>query len=245
VAKTVIAVCGKGGVGKTTVSALLTRSFRKPGGPKTLIIDADPAGGLAMALGLAPRRTLNDVRITTFAAAKNKAADREELAASLDYLLLEAITEVDNLAFLPIGRPEEIGCFCSVNSLLRDAVETLVDRFDLALIDAEAGVEQINRQVMRRVTHLLLVADTSVKALRVAETIHAVAGAPTAGLLINRVRDDAEAAAARARTSLPVIGLAPEDALVRRFDAEEMSFFEMPSCPAGEAVQAAVAAWFV
>ena len=56
--------------------------------------------------------------------------------------------------------------------------------------------------------------------------------------MLNRIRSADEAAAIEARLSLPVLGWLPDDDTIRRFDAEELSFFDMPSCPAREAVEA-------
>ena len=241
----ILAVCGKGGVGKTTVSAIGAQALAAAGG-KALIVDADPAAGLAMALGIEPRRTLNDVRKELIEEVKAGRRDERDLAVSVDYLVAEALTERGNLAFLSIGRPEDVGCYCKVNVILKDAIETLGDLFDATLIDAEAGIEQVNRKVMGAVDHVLLVSDTSAKAVRVAETIRDVAGRMIpragAGLLVNRVREPAEADRVAAETSLEVVGRVPEDDTVREFDARQRSFFDLPQCPASTAVASTLAA---
>ena len=79
-------------------------------------------------------------------------SERTQLADRLDYMLLEALVETEAFALLAMGRTETLGCFCPVNDLLRGAVEALSRSFDTILIDGEAGVEQINRQVVRRVS---------------------------------------------------------------------------------------------
>lgn len=237
----VIALCGKGGVGKTTVSSLILRHYgRADRGRNLLAVDADHAGGLSMALGVEPARTLDDLRVEAAERLRQGSASRRSLAPTFDYLLLEALGERDNLALLAAGRPADPGCFCALNSLLRQALGLLVGQFDLTVIDAEAGVEQVNREVTERVDLLLLVADTSVKALRVAEAVSEVAGRggrePARALIVNRVRAPEELEQVRARTSLPVVGALPEDELVRRFDAEERSFLELPDGEATEAL---------
>jgi CO dehydrogenase maturation factor len=241
----ILAVCGKGGVGKTTVSAVAARALHTRG-VRSLVVDADPAGGLAMALDIRPGKTLNDVRNELIAEVKAGRRDEKDLAVSVDYLVAEALTERDNLAFLAIGRPEDAGCYCKVNVILKDAIEGLGGMFDLALIDAEAGIEQVNRKVMGAVDYVLLVSDTSAKAVRVAETIKDVAdrmvGGEGAGLLVNRARDEGEAARASAGTPLDVLGWVPEDDTVRRFDASQQSFLELPDCPASAAIEAALSA---
>ena len=79
---------------------------------------------------------------------------------------MEALAEHGELALLVVGRPEEEGCYCKLNSFLRRAIEALSAQFNLTLIDAEAGIEQVNRRVMRSVDQLLLVSDPSQKGLR-------------------------------------------------------------------------------
>ncbi len=237
----VVAVCGKGGVGKTTLAALLARLLRDDGRRRVLVVDADPAVGLGMALRIFPARTVNDVRKEIISAVREHAADQVDLAASVDYKMMEILEEDGNLAFLSVGRPEEEGCYCQLNTLLREAIESLSSHFDLTLIDAEAGVEQVNRRVMRSVSHLLLVSDTTTKGLRVAESIREVAEEAVEyrklGLILNRVRDPAEAQKAGTKTALPLLGAIPEDDTVREFDASACSFLEMPPCPALEATR--------
>lgn len=237
----VVAVCGKGGVGKTTVSALLSRLLSEDGSGKVLVVDADPAVGLGLALNRFPERTVNDIRKEIISAVRERSTDSTDLAASVDYKMMEIVTESGNLGFLSVGRPEEEGCYCQLNTLLREAIETLSSHFDLTLIDAEAGVEQVNRRVMRSVSHLLLVSDTALKAVRVAESIRKVADDAVnysrLGLLVNRARSEEDARRLAAHTDLPFLGWIPEDDTVREFDAEARSFLELPACPALEAVR--------
>jgi len=241
---TVIAVCGKGGVGKTTVSAIIAQALSGMSDRKALLIDADHAGGLAMALGIDVVRTVNDVRLDTIGEIKKGETDKRDLAASIDYMLMEAATERGNLAFLPIGRPEEVGCYCAVHTLLREAIELLADKFDVTVIDAEAGIEQVNRNVLGRVDQLILVADTSAKAVNVAQTIRDVAREISdlrhVGLLLNRVRSEDEVKRIMDTTDLKVMGWIPDDDNIRRFDAEQRSFLELPDCPAVSAVMKAL-----
>ncbi|MBW2454112.1 MAG: AAA family ATPase [Deltaproteobacteria bacterium] len=238
----VIAVCGKGGVGKTTISALLARALAAGSDGRVLAVDADPAGGLAMALDWSLEGSINDLRQEILDSLERSKTDKTDLAAAIDYRLLEMLSDRDNLALLAVGRPEEAGCYCNLNTVLREAIEALADHFRYTIVDAEAGLEQVNRRVMRSVTHLLLVTDPGAKGVRVAEEIKALAEEavePTrVGLLINRVRSDDEVTAIRSRTSLDVIATIPEDETVRSFDAQARSLLELPACPAFEAVTA-------
>ncbi len=245
-----IVVCGKGGVGKTTVSAMLCRRLAVDSSLRTLAVDADHAGGLGLALGLEPETTLRHVREQSLAELASGTTSRKaDLHQSVEYRLTAALSERDSLAFLALGRPEEQGCFCAVNSVLKRALAHLSSQFDLTLVDAEAGLEQINRDVVGEVDLLLLVSDSSVKAIRVAEAIEKLATrlgrARHCGLLINRVPDEATALAVHRRTSLPLLGWIPQDREVTRFDAEARPFFDMPDTPATAAVERALAPYLL
>lgn len=237
----VVAVCGKGGVGKTTVAALLSRLLTEDREKRVLVVDADPAIGLGMALNQFPPRSINDVRKEIVSAIQKQSTDSVDLAASVDYKMMEIIVEVGNLGFISVGRPEEEGCYCRLNSLLREAIESLSSHFYLTLIDAEAGIEQVNRRVMRSVTHLLLVTDTTLKGLRIAEGIRRLADEAVnyqkLGLLVNRARDEEDYRLLSSQTDLPLLGWIPEDDTVRDFDARARDFLELSSCPALEAVR--------
>lgn len=231
----IIALCGKGGVGKTSISAMMVKLLARANGVRVLAIDADPAVGLAYALGIEVRRSVDDIRKCLITSIQDgRGQDIRETAKRLDYELFDALEEGDGFSFLAIGRPEDEGCFCRVNSLLKDIISDLAGRFDIVLIDGEAGVEQINRRVMKTVDHLVLVSDTSAKGVRVAETIAHVAFDKKAvdfkrmGLMLNRVRDAAEVENIRSRSGLDIYGWILEDDLIRDFDFHGRQLTLMP-----------------
>ncbi len=238
----IIAVCGKGGVGKTSISAAMTKILIDNGGQKVLAIDADPAVGLAISLGVQVRKSIDDIRNDLIGRVqKGEGGDREEVITRLDYEVFDAIEEQHGLAFLAIGRPEKEGCYCQVNSLLKDIMASIASSFDYVIIDGEAGVEQINRRVMERVSHLILVSDTSAKGLHVAQTIKAVSDKAIAyqkaGLILNRIRSEEEKDRLSIMPELNCQGWIPEDDVIRSFDIEGRSILEIPDCPAMGAIR--------
>lgn len=232
---TTLAVCGKGGVGKTTISALMIRLLARSGTRKILAIDADPAVGLATALGVHVKKTVDDIRRDLIERIREgESQPRTETLKLLDYEIFEALQEQNGYVLLAIGRPEDEGCYCRVNSLLKEIIQDLAGNFDIVLIDGEAGVEQINRRVMKSVDHLILVSDTSAKGISVAQTIAHVAKDNRAvdfssmGLILNRVKYDHEIQEIRSRTDLAVLGWISDEDLIRDCDFRGLPLFTIP-----------------
>lgn len=241
----VIAICGKGGVGKTAVCALMTHALlHRPDTGRLLVIDADPALGLALALGIQPERTIASVRDELLAAATSGSAQAErEIAGKLDYLVTQSMVETDDFAFIAMGRSHDLGCYCSVNDLLRDALELLVREFDTVLIDGEAGLEQINRQVVASLDYLVAVSDGSARASRTIETIWDMAGEHDLVkrdqilMLLNRQEPNGNVAPLRIDVTPRLIGTIPADAELATFDRLERSLLELPhDNPAAHAI---------
>ena len=193
----IIAVAGKGGVGKTSLSAAFVRLLAEAyPHERILAIDADPAVGLSTALGVEVRETLDDIRKSIVASVEN-GAPREaiELLSEARYRIFDTMVEHQHFSFLAIGRPETAGCYCKVNAYLKEVIHLLAGDFDYVVIDGEAGIEQINRRVMEKVTHLVLVTDPSRKGTQVIDTIRRVADElvmyDRCGAVVNRVTDPA------------------------------------------------------
>jgi CO dehydrogenase maturation factor len=231
----VIAVCGKGGVGKTAFTALLTRSLIEQGDAgRLLAVDADPALGLSVALGLDPERTIGHVRerIIRTAQQRDRAAE-SELARELDYVVLESLVETEDFAFLAMGRSEALGCYCSVNDLLRDAITLLSRQFDTIVIDGEAGVEQINRQVLGRVDQLILLTDGSARGMRTVELLARIAHEEDVvdddrvGVVVNR-HVNHEGCGQTDLRGLRLLGTVPFDPLLAHHDATNRPLLTLP-----------------
>ena len=191
----IIAVAGKGGVGKTSVSAAMVRILtERRQNARILAIDADPAIGLATALGVPVRKTLDDIRkeiVTKTVSGETREA--VDLLHEARFHVFEAMAENSKFAFLAIGRPETAGCYCGVNAYLKEVIAALADEFDYVVIDGEAGIEQINRRVMEKVTHLMLISDQSKKGISVLRNIRALSGdlihPDRTGVILNRVEN--------------------------------------------------------
>lgn len=237
----IIAVCGKGGVGKTSISALIIKVLLEQKNARILAIDADPAVGFSAALGVQVGKTVDDIRNELIAATKGGLKeDKLSILARLDYNVFEAMVEKDGFAFLAIGRPETDGCYCKVNSYLKEIIEGLSAQFDYVVIDGEAGIEQVNRRVMEKVTHLLLVSDASFKGTNVIKTISKVADKVVkhdrAGVLLNRLKNEDELTMVDL-DGQELLGFLVEDDMVRSFDIEGKPLLKLPEGPSVEAVR--------
>ena len=191
----ILTVAGKGGVGKTSISAAMVRILSEEyPDARILAIDADPAVGLSTALGVEVKETLDDIRKGIVQSVEN-GAQREaiEMLSEARYRIFDTMVEQQKFSFLAIGRPETAGCYCKVNAYLKEVINLLSHDFDYVVIDGEAGIEQINRRVMEKVTHLVLITDPSRKGTQVIETIRRVADDlvmyDRCGAVINRVTD--------------------------------------------------------
>lgn len=232
-----IAVCGKGGTGKTALIAIMTKILTQNNRYKILLIDADPAMCLPGVLGVKATKTVGDIReeIIKQAAKFPGKEEKVKIVNELDYKILDALSEKRGFGLLVMGRPEVAGCFCPVNTLLRDAIETLSKGFDITLIDGEAGIEQINRQVIRNVDTPLVLTDLSARGLETAALIKNIVDTKKfinytqMGLVINRSRGNEGLAQKLAQKSgLELLGVIPEDENITHYDFEGKPLMQLP-----------------
>ena len=231
---TILAVAGKGGVGKTSVAATMVRLLcQMHPGKRILAIDADPAVGLATALGVEVCLTVDDIRKAVVAQARQGDAKAAvELLGEARCQIFNAVAESRGFAFLAIGRPESAGCYCKVNSYLKEVIGLLANSFDYVVIDGEAGIEQIQRRVMEKVTHLLLVTDQSKKGAQVVSTIKNVADELIAydriGVIVNRVTNP-ELADLITVPGVEILSFIPADSAFAANDIKGKSVLELPA----------------
>ena len=122
-----------------------------------------------------------------------------------------------------------------MNELLKFGIESLSKKYDVTLIDCEAGIEQINRRVINSINTLIMVSDETIKGLRTAVYLkdiaarYGVAGRHRTGLVINKVRKGNEALRRRAEEmELPFLGMIPLDENVADFDYHGRPTIELP-----------------
>jgi CO dehydrogenase maturation factor len=164
-----IAVAGKGGTGKSTVSAFLVRLLLEEGIRPVLAVDADPNSTLGPLLGVQPGTTIGEIREEVL---KEKASitgiPKERL---LEMKLEECIHESNGFDLLTMGRPEGPDCYCYINNLLRGALTRLRSNYRAIVVDNEAGMEHLSRMNMNVIDSLVMVCEPTVVSARAAARI--------------------------------------------------------------------------
>jgi len=232
-----IALSGKGGTGKTTISALLIQALIGMGESPVLAVDADPNANLNEALGLPLRETLGSMREDAFTKSIPPGMSR---AGYIEYRFQQVLVESEGVDLLAMGRPEGTGCYCFANSLLSEAMDLLSRHYRFVVMDMEAGMEHFSRGTIGIPDLLLVVTDPGARGVRTAGRIHDLAitlGIPQGKIffVINRAGmagagGGIEAAAGTEPLPDParILVSIPDDPEVERADLEARSIISIP-----------------
>ena len=236
----VIAVAGKGGVGKTTLCGMLIQYLCEKGKGPILAVDADANSNLNEVLGVEVETTLGDVREEI---ARAELASENPIPAGMskaDYAerrFEDALVEDDDFDLLVMGRTQGKGCYCFVNGLLQTQLQKLTPNYPYVVVDNEAGMEHISRGILPKVNILLLVSDCSRRGVQAVGRIAALAkecglNPDTVGLIINRAPDGKvnEGTMEEVRNQgLELIGVVPHSTEVYEYDCEGKPTVELPA----------------
>ena len=239
-----IAVAGKGGTGKTTISSLIIAQLLYDKKIPVLAIDADPNSNLNELLGVELEQTLGGLQAEVlkkkydFPAGMNK-------RRYVEYQLQSCLVEETGFDLLAMGRTEGPGCYCYVNDLLRAFMDELTPNYRYVVMDNEAGMEHLSRRTTRNVDLLLIVSDSTPIGVRSAGRIYNMEknleiNIAKSYLIINRAHKDLPAPIEEEveKIDLEFLGIVQTDEQVLEYSLIGKSLLLLPSdSPARLAIQ--------
>ncbi|MCF8034984.1 MAG: AAA family ATPase [Desulfarculaceae bacterium] len=228
----VIAVAGKGGVGKTTVAGFLVRWLVEHGKSPVLAVDADSNSNFNEVLGLDLDGTLGQAREDM------KKGQSQGMTKNLfiEMRVNQCLAEAKGYDLIAMGRPEGAGCYCAANHLLTECMDNLADNYDYLVVDNEAGMEHISRVTTQHVDLFLVISDPSRRSLQAAQRVTELARdmkvlRGEAYLLLSMVRGEPkpELLEAVKEMDLNLLGVIPDDPQLADYDLKGMATSQLPA----------------
>lgn len=230
----IIALAGKGGVGKTTVASLVLRYLSKKNHAPILAVDADPNSNLGETLGIDVVKTVGDIR-EDFMKDPQAVPSGMDKIVYIEMLMNQVLIEHNKFDLLVMGRQEGQGCYCMVNNILNRFTEELEKNYKFLLVDNEAGMEHLSRRTSGKVDMLILVSDYALRGLRAVGRIYEMLDSlklsvSNVGLVVNRAPaqlgkaflDEAE------KIGIQILCTLPNDDTLLEFDMERKSLLDLP-----------------
>ena len=245
----IIAFAGKGGVGKTTVAALVIRNLARNGKAPVLAVDADPNSNLGETLGLEVTTTIGDIRETYMRDPQGVPSGMDKVNY-IETLVEQALIEKPAFDLLVMGRQEGQGCYCMVNNILNKFTDKLAASYKYMVVDNEAGMEHLSRRTSGQVDVLFLVTDYSLRGLRAVKRINEMLpglnlNVKSLGLVVTRAPQDLNEVFLRevAEIGVPLACIIPDDPALLSFDMVKRSLLDLPdNSPSVQAVDTLIIA---
>ena len=224
-----IAVAGKGGTGKTSLTGILIDYLTKEKKGETLVVDADANANINDVLGMELNGTIGEIKEK----ANQMEQKREQYPGGmtksqyLEYELNSIVEEGDGYDLLVMGRSEGEGCYCFVNSILKRQIQ---------LMSGHYGMEHLSRKILREIDDLLLVSDCSARSIEAVARIRDLANeigikVGRTSLIVNKapngelndgIRREIE------RFDLNLLGVVPMDEMIFEYDCNRRPLVELP-----------------
>jgi len=170
-----IAVSGKGGVGKTTVAALLVMRLLHRGLRPVLAVDADPNICLDAVLGVKVVKTVGGVREDARNFTQEGKVRGMDKKRFLQFKIAESLIENNDFDIIAMGRSEGPGCYCYANNVLKAVLNEMIDKYPYVVLDNEAGLENLSRRIVNKVNLLVMVTDPTSRGFETVRRLHALA----------------------------------------------------------------------
>ncbi len=234
-----IAITGKGGVGKTTLSAILSHLFAMDG-KKVIAVDADPDANLAQALGISqselakirPIADMPELIEERTGAKPGSMGGIFKLNPRVDDLPEEIGYKFDNIILLVSGKSKSAasGCYCPENVLLRRLLKHLVlERDEVVIVDMEAGIEHLTRGTAEAVDAFIVVVEPGQRSIQTANAVKEMAkqlGVKKVFVVANKVRDESDRAFLEKHISdMEILGMIKFDQSIMDADISGISPF--------------------
>jgi CO dehydrogenase maturation factor len=198
-----IAITGKGGVGKTTLSAVLSHLYAAEG-KRVIAVDADPDANLAAALGVSaedaskirPIAEMTDLIEERMGSRPGQSGGVFKLNPKVDDIPEEFGFRLNNITLLVTGKSKEAasGCYCPENVFLRRLLKHLVvNRGEIVIVDMEAGIEHLTRGTTEAVDAFIVVVEPGQRSIQTAHTVKEMAkglGVKKVFVVANKVRGE-------------------------------------------------------
>lgn len=233
-----IAVAGKGGTGKTTLTGLLIDYLVKQGKGPILAVDADANANLNEVLGVEVEETLGTIReeVSQMSLKGDGFPGGMLKADYLKYRLNTGLTEGDGFDLLVMGRSQGEGCYCYVNGVLKAQIDSLAKNYDYIVIDNEAGMEHLSRKIVDDIDILFLISDCSRRGVQAVGRINKLVKelnlkVKESHLIINRspkqeldegIKEEIQ------KQELNLIGVVQMDPMVYEFDCAGKPLVKLP-----------------
>lgn len=227
-----ISFAGKGGTGKSTLSALMVNYLIDQGLGPVLAVDADPNTNLNELLGEKVHITLGEIKEEL----RKSVPDHMARYDYVEMRLHQAIIEASGFDLLVMGQPEGPGCYCAAHSFLSQALEKLMKSYKYLVIDNEAGMEHLSRLNLLEMEHLLIVTDASYRGIltveRIADLVRTLQiKVENFWMVVNRCPGDLPAELRRIaeevaeKRELRLLAFLPEDPMVLQYEAQRIPVF--------------------
>ncbi|MDU4861893.1 MAG: carbon monoxide dehydrogenase accessory protein CooC [Terrisporobacter othiniensis] len=233
-----VAVAGKGGTGKTSLTGLLIDILLKENKKPILVVDADANANINEVLGVEVDETIGQIREEANMTEKkgNSFPGGMTKAQFLQWKLNSILVEGNGYDLLVMGRSEGEGCYCFVNGILREQVKQISGQYNYVITDNEAGMEHLSRKTTKHIDTLLLVSDCSRRSIQAVARIRDLAkelnlSVGKVYLIVNKAPEGILSDGVKEEINmhnLDLLGVVPLDELIYKYDSDGIPLVKLP-----------------